>query len=225
MSSLSFQAIIFDLDGLVLDSEITYFAAWQQAAASMGHVLDEAFCASLSGLHGTAVYQRLRKQCGADFDEASFKALSRQCWLDYLKTHGMPVKPGFFELLQVIEEQKYAFCLATNSRREDAEFCLQAAGLGDVFDTVITRDDVLRGKPSPAIFHTAAARLGLSSADCLVLEDSPVGVAAAYAAEAPCIFVPSRYPIDPLAALQAHGVLKDLAEVADFVSAIGSHPL
>lgn len=219
MSTLSFQAIVFDLDGLVLDSERTYFAAWQQAAASMGYGLDTNFLASLSGLHGATVYQRLRQHCGFDFDESRFKDLSRECWLEALNRQGMPIKPGFFELLKVIEERKYAYCLATNSRREDAVFCLQAAGLSEVFDLVITRDDVLRGKPSPAIYHTAAARLGLCSEDCLVLEDSPVGVAAAYAAEAPCILVPSQYPVDQVAAAQAQVVLKDLLQVADFVSA------
>jgi len=223
----SFQAIVFDLDGLVLDSETTYFAAWRQAAERLGYTLDEAFCNSLSGLHGSAVYQRLRDQYGDDFDVTSFKSLSRQCWLSHLKTHGIPVKPGFFELLQVIEALKYPFCLATNSRRDDAEFCLQAAGLADVFDVIVTRDDVLRGKPSPAIVHTAAARLGLSSDACLVLEDSPVGVAAAVAAEAQCIFVPSQRPIDERASSQAYRVFDDLVQVADFVSGAASffyHP-
>jgi beta-phosphoglucomutase-like phosphatase (HAD superfamily) len=219
MSSLSFQAVVFDLDGLVLDSESTYFAAWQQAAALMGYEQDAGFCATLSGLHGAAVYQRLREHYGVNFNEVLFKRLSRECWLEALSHQGMPIKSGFFELLKVIEDQKYAFCVATNSARADAEYCLKAAGLKDVFDLVMTRDDVLRGKPSPAIYHTAAARLGLTSEDCLVLEDSPVGVAAAYAAEAPCIMVPSQYPVDPLAASQAYRVFKDLLQVADFVSA------
>lgn len=225
MSKLAFQAIIFDLDGLVLDSEASYFAAWHQAATVMGYSLDETFCASLSGLQGTAVYQRLQDQWGSDFDVGRFKCLSRECWLGYLKNHGISIKQGFFELLQVIDALKYPFCLATNSRRVDAAYCLQAAGLFDVFDTLITRDDVLRGKPSPAIFHTAAARLGLSSEDCLVLEDSAVGVAAAYAAEAPCIFVPSQRPYEARVASQAYRVFDDLAQVADFVSANEAHPL
>lgn len=219
MPITDFRAVIFDLDGLVLDSESSYFAAWRLAAAAMGHHLDEAFCTSLSGLHGDSVYQRLQLYCGQDFDITRFNQLSRHHWLNHVRQHRIPIKKGFFPLLNLLQQLDVPFCLATNSRREDAVFCLACAGLENIFATLISRDDVNQGKPAPEIFQTAAAALSLSASDCLVLEDSPVGVAAAIAAGSTCFFVPSRHPIDSMAASQADGMFDDLEQVADFVSA------
>lgn len=220
-----FSAVVFDLDGLVLDSESTYFAAWRQAADIMGYQLDEAFCAGLSGLHGSAVNERLRDYCGASFDFGEFWRLSRDVWYCYVQQHGIAVKSGFFRLLAVIEQQGLPFCLATNSRRADAEFCLAAAELGGVFSIAICRDDVAVGKPAPDIFVQAASAIGLTPAECLVLEDSPTGVAAAFAAGSPCIYVPSIRPADPGASATALGVVDDLGVIADLISAEFIHPL
>jgi HAD superfamily hydrolase (TIGR01509 family) len=225
MSSIRFAAVIFDLDGLVLDSESTYFVAWRLAAAEMGHALDDSFCAALSGLPGSSVFQHMQQHCGSNFDLDRFAGLSRQHWLAHLQQHPIPVKPGFFPLLKLIELLALPYALATNSRRKDAEFCLANAGLQDTFQLLICRDDVANGKPAPDIFHKAAELLGLPVGHCLVLEDSPTGVAAAKAAGASCIFVPSQLPADPDASQAADKVFADLGEVADFVSACMARPL
>lgn len=225
MSALSFKAVIFDMDGLVLDSETGYFAAWQQAAAEMGCSLDDQFCTSLSGAHGPVISQRLTAHFGDDFDIQRFYALSHQCWQHQVQQHGIPVKSGFFLLLQRICDLKLPFCLATNSRRQDAEQCLNYAGLRGVFSCIITRDDIKTPKPAPDVFLKAADELGFASKDCLVLEDSPVGVAAAIAANCGCIYVPSCLPADEHAVRQADRVLADLIQVADFISAEYQHSL
>ncbi len=225
MPTVEFAAVIFDLDGLVLDSESTYFVAWRLAAAEMGHRLEDSFCATLSGLPGASVHQRLQQYCGLDFDLDRFAALSRQHWLAHLQQQSIPIKPGFFSLLKEIEQRALPFALATNSRRKDAEFCLANAGLADTFRILISRDDVASGKPAPDIFHKAAELLGLPARHCLVLEDSPTGVAAAKAAGASCIFVPSQLPADQDASRAADKVFADLGQVADFVSACRARPL
>jgi len=219
MALADFQAVIFDLDGLVLDSESTYFAAWRQAAATMGYPLDDGFCASLSGLHGHSVYQRLQDYCGNAFDIARFGQLSRGYWLAYVRQHAIPVKTGFFQLLNLITKLELPFALATNSRREDATFALACAGLAQTFKIIVSRDDVSQGKPAPEIFLRAAAAMSLPANACLVLEDSPVGISAAIAAGSPCIFVPSQYPADTDASASADAVCGNLEQVADLVSA------
>lgn len=216
---LQIAAIIFDLDGLVLDSEAGYFVAWQRAAADMGQTLDADFCAALSGLHGRQVQQRLQQHCGVDFDLKQFAALSRQHWLAYVEQQPIPIKPGFAELLSLIQQLDLGYALATNSRRLDVEFCLDNAGLGDAFPLKVCRDDVVHGKPAPDSFQQAALLLGVSPRACLVLEDSPIGVSAAVAAGAPCIYVPSLLPADEIASARALRRCDDLRQVADFVSA------
>ncbi len=214
---LQVRAVVFDLDGLVLDSESGYVSAWRQAAAELGYSLDNAFCRSLSGLHGESVELRLQEHFGRDFDVEHFHRLSGECWTAQVQVHGIPVKKGFFNALSTIERLGLPFCLATNSSRDNTLHCLELAGLNEVFSKMITRDDVTYGKPAPDIFIAAAKGLGVAIADCLVLEDSPVGVAAALAAGAPCVYVPSVYPPDAQAAAGALAVLDDLDKVAGFI--------
>ena len=213
------------MDGLVLDSESGYFSAWQQAAKEMGFTLSPNFCESLSGQHGHIITQRLFDYCGTNFDIERFYRLSGELWRDMVQRHGIPVKSGFYELLEFIRAQDMPYALATNSRKTDAEQCLNWAGLDGVFPTMVCRDDVSNPKPAPDIFIKSAEALGLARSDCLVLEDSPVGIAAAVAAACPCIFVPSLLPADPMAARQANWLMQDLAQVADFISARFNDPL
>lgn len=210
-----YSAVIFDMDGLVLDTEMTYFIAWQQAAASMGYTLSDGFCASLSGLSGEAGTQKLLTECGADFELSTFKQAAGLHWHDHVKQHGIAVKHGFHDLLECIVQHEIPYCLATNSRAINALECLALAGLTEVFDLIISRDDVQHGKPAPDIFLHAAARLQVPVARCLVLEDSHAGIVAATQAGAFSVFIPSMLPIDPLTLALCDVMLPDLRAVRE----------
>jgi beta-phosphoglucomutase len=194
-----FSAVIFDMDGLVLDTETTYFVAWQQAAKAMGYTLSEAFCLSLSGLHYKDIELKLMASCGADFNLQAFNHLSGIFWREQVNAHGINIKHGFIQLLEFIVQQQIPYCLATNSRAVNAYECLEFAGIKEVFSTIITRDDVEYGKPAPDIFLKAAELLQVPISQCLVLEDSYAGIEAASRAGAFSVFVPSTAPVDPMA--------------------------
>ncbi len=219
------DAVIFDLDGLVLDTESTYFQAWQSAAAEIGFELDQAFCNSLSGHSGHGVRQRLQTHYGPAFDTVAFQRLSGVYWHAHVRQHGIAVKTGFFALLAVLRDKGLAYALATNSRLSDARHCLAFAGLHEVFSCIVAGDDVVNAKPAPDIFLRAATDLAYPISRCLVLEDSAIGVRAAKAAGATCILVPSLRPVDSTAAEQADYIMDDLQQVADFISALPPHPL
>ena len=206
-----FSAVIFDMDGLVLDTETTYFVAWQRAAEAMGYTLSEPFCLSLSGLHYKDVELKLMAWCGADFNLQTFNHLSGIFWRDYVNIHGINRQHGFTELLEYIVQQRMPYCLATNSRAINANECLELAGLKDVFSIIITRDDVQHGKPAPDIFLKAAGLLQVPISQCLVLEDSHAGILAATRAGAFSVFVPSIEPVDQLAAELCDVMMIDLA--------------
>ncbi len=213
----SFSAIIFDMDGLVLDTEATYCIAWQKAAEEMGREFSTGFCLSMSGLHAHDVKQKLIRQCGADFDLTLFGRLSSQYWREYVNQFGIQVKKGFFVLLEVLRLQNIPFCLATNSRQDNAQECLQLARLEGVFPIVICRDQVKQGKPAADIFLLAAETLMLPVSQCLVVEDSATGIQAAVNAEAPSVFIPSVLPCDEVASRQASYQLNDLGELAQII--------
>ena len=208
------HTILFDLDGLVLDTETTYFAAWRQTASAMGYHFSEAFCRSLSGLQYGAVERKIIECCGADFDLAEFNRLSGIFWRDFAESHGIGIKPGFHEWLKLIRQRQLSYALATNSRLHNALECLELSGLAEVFPVIVARDHVDRGKPAPDVFRVAAAQLQADIRRCLVLEDSPAGIVAAKAAGAVTVFVPSILPPDREAVARADRIYPDLTEAA-----------
>ena len=220
-----FSAIIFDMDGLVLDTETTYSIAWKKAAVEMGQVFSEAFCLSMSGLQGQDVARKLIEQCGSDFDLMRFGQLSGQYWRQYVNDKGIAVKKGFLALLHVLKSNKIPYCLATNSRMVNALECLKLAGLDDVFSLIVSKDQVNQGKPAADIFLFAANALKVPVAECLVIEDSATGIQAAMNAVAPCVFIPSVLPYDAVAAQQADILLNDLDELAEIVLSAYIHPV
>ena len=206
-----FSAVIFDMDGLVLDTETTYFIAWRQAAKVMGYVFSESFCSAMSGLHYQDIEPKLMDYCGADFDLLVFNRLSGMFWREHVNTYGIDIKHGFTQLLEFIVQQQLPYCLATNSRAVNAYECLELAGIKDVFSIIVTRDDVERGKPAPDVFLRSAELLQVPIHQCLVLEDSHVGIEAASRAGAFSIFVPSAEPVDPLTVELCDLMRSDLA--------------
>ena len=214
-----FAAVIFDMDGLVLDTESTYMIAWKRAASAMGYDFSDDFCLSLSGLHYQDVELKLMDYCGAEFDLQNFNQLSGDYWRDHVNVHGISIKYGFSGLLEVLIRQKIPYCLATNSRAVNALECLELAGIKDIFSIIISRDHVLHGKPEPDIFLKAAEVLQVDITRCLVIEDSDAGIVAAFRAGAVSAFIPSMAQVDPLTVQLCDLMMEDLVQLMNAISA------
>ena len=178
-----FEAIIFDMDGLVLDSESTYSRAWQAAAEEIGKRLDQEMCESLFGQHADDVVRSLKSFWGSSFDAQKFFLLAERHWKRDLELNGIRRMDGFDRLYDRIVSQNIPFALATNSDGPYAQRCLIASNLDAAFSVLVTRDQVISGKPEPDLFLEAASRLGVRPDRCLVLEDSRTGLEAAKAAK------------------------------------------
>lgn len=215
----SVKAVIFDLDGLVIDSETGYLLAWEQALNAMGFSLDQQAGWHLSGANAEQVQTYLLNCYGADFDLNQFRQLSSCFWLNLVSEQGIPVKTGFFSLLNLLTQAGLDYCLATNSSAYAAQRSLDLAGLQNVFKHIVSRDDVLNPKPAPDIFLTATQRLKQLPGDCLVLEDSVIGIRAAAAAGLACYYIPSQSPADFEAIALADKQFDDLQQVCEFFQA------
>ncbi|MBM4207828.1 MAG: HAD family phosphatase [Gammaproteobacteria bacterium] len=207
-----FAAFIFDLDGLILDTEPTYFAAWQLTVETMGFQLPSERYLTMSGYHYQRVMSTLQEWLGSSFDLAEFDHLSVQIWRDYVRENGITVKPGVVDLLDYANRQRIPYCVATNSMEQYAKECLAIAGLTERFPLLVTRSDVERAKPSPEIFLKAAELMGMAIDHCVIFEDSHTGVVAAAKSGAYTVYVPSSFPINPATVELADCLLDDLTQ-------------
>jgi len=187
-----FRAVIFDMDGLALDTESTYCHAWRSAAADLGFDLSEEFCRGLFGRHADDVERALKTALGDAFDRRLFHESAERHWRRYLGEHGIGPMPGLEELLALLRQRAIPYALATNSDGPYAGECLRQSGVAEDFPVVVTRDQVERGKPSPDLFLEAARRLNVPPGFCLVLEDSGTGLEAAHAAGAVPVLIQGR---------------------------------
>ena len=162
---------------------------------------------------------RLLEFFGNAFDPQEFNRLSGVCWYRIVEKQGINIKKGFWTLLKLLQESDIRYSLATNSRLNNALECLEFAGLSDVFEIIVARDHVDRGKPAPDIFLKAAESLSVPISRCLALEDSPIGISAASASGAFTVYVPSVLPADPSARELCNLLCRDLDEVAILLAA------
>ena len=210
------RAVLFDMDGVIFDSERAVLAVWREIAGEM----------ELSGIDGVFVQcvgvnkQRTREIfCEAypdlDFDE--FDVRVRRLFLSRYDKGRLPVKPGVREILAGLRERRIPLALASSTRTETVKRELEEAGFLGCFDTVIGGDLVTRSKPDPEIFLTAASRLGAEPADCFVIEDSFNGIRAASAGGFRPIMVPDMLPPDAEMEEKAELIAADLFEAWDYL--------
>jgi HAD superfamily hydrolase (TIGR01509 family) len=206
------QAVVFDMDGLIFDSESLYRDAMVAAAATRGHDMPLPLFLRMVGLPGAGSRIILNDHFGADFDVDAFWAASSEHFYEIAKSQ-LALKAGVVELLDTLDALNLPRAIATSSRHQDAEHHLAHAGIRERFHTVVAQGDYRNGKPAPDPFLTAAARLGVAPEDCLALEDSHNGVRAASAAGMMTIMVPDLLsPTEEIEALCRH-IAGDLHEV------------
>ena len=189
---MKFQAAIFDMDGLLLDSERIYGAAWADTAREMGIPLTQEMIHATIGMNAKVSEQYMKGCLGADFDFHTFHEAARHLTYRRLEEEGIPLTPHAADILQWLTEAGWRLALATSTREHVARHLLQARGLMGYFDTLCFGSQVERGKPYPDIFLLAARRLGVAPEACVVLEDSPNGIAAAHAAGMTSLWIPDQ---------------------------------
>ena len=183
------KAIIFDMDGLMIDSERVTRDSYRKALQELGLEMSDAFYASLLGKNQRQIYARINEEYGSDFDADALYKRVHQLNNELYDSQGVPVKKGLRELLAYLQEQDIPRVIATSSERRRVEDILKRTGLTDLFNDMICGDEIVKGKPNPEIFLKAAAKAGVSPQDGLVLEDSYSGMEAGAAAGIPVICV------------------------------------
>ncbi|MGO8316040.1 HAD family hydrolase [Rhizobium johnstonii] len=209
-------ALIFDMDGLIFDTEALYQQAFLAASSARGHNLPITLIQSTIGVPWVQSRLLFLEQMGSDFPVDQYgEAVTDHFTL--LATDQLRLKPGVIELLDVLDQLKLPRCIATSSSHSTVQSHLSAHGLAGRFDAVIAHGDYAASKPSPDPFLTAAKRLSVEPALCLALEDSFNGVRSASAAGMMTFMVPDLLSPTPEIHSLCTGVVSDLHAVCKLI--------
>lgn len=211
MFKMPIEAVLFDMDGLLLDTEAVYTRALLEAAEANGVEMPLEFCHSMIGVPGKECEILIQTFFGPALSIDRFRESFRSSVARELEA-GLEVKAGVAEILDFLESRGLPTAVATSTGRTTADRHLQQAGLLERFKAIVTRDDVERGKPSPDIYLEAARRLGVPPDRCIALEDSHNGLRAAHAAGTMAIMVPDILQPSEEARRQCVAVARDLHE-------------
>jgi HAD superfamily hydrolase (TIGR01509 family) len=203
------EAALFDMDGLLLDTEVIYIEAMQQAARSLDREMALDFCHSMVGVPERECSLMIEAYYGEGFSIDEFRGQFYRLLRGLLEA-GIPLKPGVVELLDFLADRGLPLAVATSSARSTAERHLSHVGLLDRFTALATRDDVERPKPHPDIYLEAARRLGVPPERCIAFEDSNLGLEAAHAAGTMAFMVPDLLQPLPETRARCVDVLPDL---------------
>lgn len=209
------KAVIFDMDGLMIDSERMTYYGYIKVMEKMNLTISEEFYKTLLGKQVGFAHEQFRKLYGEDFPIEQVIIDVHEYLADVFENDGVPVKKGLVELLTYLKDNQYQICVATSSHRERMEHILGLAGVLNYFDHSVCGTEVKNGKPSPDVFLKACEKLDVAVNEAIVLEDSEAGIQASHAAQIPVYCIPDmKYP-EPEFAQMTTGILESLDKVID----------
>lgn len=216
-SECGIKAVIFDMDGLMFDTERIAAMGWRHAGEKLGFEITEQELCQLRGRNVIAGRKLFHMWYGdrVTYDEG--RSLRAAYVKQYIEKHGTPVKDGLEDLFAYLTSHGYQKAIATSSSRETAERYFQYAGLAFDFEQSVCGTEVAVSKPAPDIFRKAAEKLNLKPEQCLVLEDSYNGVRAGAAAGCQVVMIPDIQEPDEEIRKLCRKVCRNLREVIPFL--------
>lgn len=211
------RGIIFDMDGLLVDSEKVYYQANQLAAQKMGFEVTAEDHQAILGTTDTYLRQYFLQKLGSPELVKQFIDLSYKTVDEIIQDQGVTIKPGLVELLDYCDNHGINRVIASSNFRTMVEDFMQSTGLKPRFNQIVSGDEVTHGKPHPEIFLKALDKLAIPAPSALVLEDSPNGILAASKADIPVIMVPDLIAPTAVTKQQTLATVDNLAAVIPFL--------
>ena len=186
------RGVLFDVDGVILDTECLYSRFWMEACHFYGFPMTKAQALQLRSLNKTAGQEKLRALFGPAADYTTIRQKRIELMDAFVEKEGVSAKPGIYTLLDALDERGIPCAITSSSPQQRLESYLTPLNLYHRFKKVISGYDVPRGKPEPDIYLRGAAELGLPPETCLALEDSPAGILSAYRAGCLPVLIPDQ---------------------------------
>jgi len=219
-NKINIELIIFDMDGLMFDTEKLAYISWKKAAAEYGYEIDEELFNKTIGANRTRTKEIFLIHFGDNFPFERVMEERIRIAEEIIKVSGVGIKNGLYELLTYLDTIAVKKAVATSTSRQRAESLLKMANIGEYFDYILCGDEIEKSKPDPEIFLKVAHRLNCPSEKSLVLEDSEAGIAAAYKAGMLPIMVPDMKEPDYETRKLIFQRMDNLLEVKSFLEEV-----
>lgn len=186
------RGVLFDMDGVIIDTEKLYTRFWQEAGIALGYPMTKEHAMGLRSLNRAFGEAKLKSYFGEGIDYEAVRNKRIELMDAFIGDNGVDPKPGVYALLDALHEKGIPCAIASSSPHSRIEQYLKPLGLYSRFDAIVSGYDVAKGKPEPDIYLTAASKIGIDPKFCYAVEDSPAGILSAYKAGCMPIMVPDQ---------------------------------
>lgn len=211
------KAVIFDVDGTLLDTERIYMQAWKDAAAELGYEITDELLRKTRAINVKEAARIFESEIGNGFSYDKTRVVRVRIAEEIIQRESPILKPGVTELLAFLQEKRIRLSVASSTHLKGTKEHLSESGILEPFEVVVGGDMVTKGKPNPDIFLKAAELLHLAPEECLVVEDSPAGIRAAHAAGMKAVLVPDQAAITQEIIEMSDVVLESLLDMPAYV--------
>ena len=211
------QALIFDVDGTLLDTERIYMKAWKEAAAEMGYVMPDRVLQMTRAVNAKDAARIFEEEIGNGFSYTATRPIRVRIAEELIHRESPILKPGVLELLDFLKEKGIRLAVASSTNTQTTKEHLASSRILEPFEVVVGGDQIVNGKPHPDIFLRAAELLGAAPEMCVVVEDSPAGIKAGHAAGMKTVLVPDQAAITDEIIAMCDKVLKSLVEMPAYL--------
>lgn len=210
------KAIVFDMDGVLFDTERICRDSWVAVAEKWGFSDMDVIFPKCIGLNANDSKAVVLDAYGEDFAYQEFRSQASTVFWELIEKNGMPLMPGVRELLQWLKEDGWVIGLASSTKRSSIEDCLKRAKLQGYFQEIVSGDMVEHSKPQPDIYLMACERLGVSPRETYAIEDSPNGIRAAHRAGMHSLMVPDMITPDEEMQILSEKIFDNLFDVLKY---------
>ena len=197
MTQFPFEGVVFDVDGVLFNTERLMHQIWHEVGAEMGWPQPGRDYLEFVGNGRSAIFEKMLAFYGPEFPKEAFLTTCSQTLQDRVEQFGVPLKPGVQEILDFLKEQNIPIAIATSTAMRRTGKRMELTGLSPYFSAMITGDQVTHGKPDPEIYLLACKALGTDPSRTLAVEDSRNGILSATAAGMPTVMIPDMIPPTP----------------------------
>ena len=214
------KAVLFDMDGVIFDTEREYLKEWEAIFKKYGYKMKKEIYISVMGRGRKKVKEIFKEKFGEDLPIDKMYIEKDKMLKKAVENNKVPLKEGALELLEFLKENGYKIALATSAKRERVKIQVSHAKIENIFDAIVCSEDITNSKPDPEIFLKAAEKVCVNPENCIVIEDSEAGIKAAFNAKMMGFHVEDLKKADESILKYSYKNFKNLIEIKEYIKSM-----